>query len=164
MEFLKNNRKLIFGILLIAIVSIIIIGKEYIIVETAKDIKTELTCSISVTCDAVLKNKDRLNPDKLQVVPENGIILGEKVVGFEEGESVFDVLLRTLRDNKIHIEFKETPGLDTAYIEGIGNIYEFDLGDMSGWGYTVNGESPNVGCSNYLVKDGDSIKFEYICY
>ncbi len=227
MNFLRKNLKVVLAVLLIAIVSVIVIGKVYNILETAdvhkmgvspspiayneaeedeviseitpatveevklspkseqalkdsvpqeaipeespvqkkaEEVQKQLTCTLSVTCDAVLQNMDKLNPDKLQIVPENGIIFAGDSVEFKEGESVFDVLLRELRRNKIHLEFEETPGLGTAYIEGIGNIYEFDLGDMSGWIYTVNGESPNVGCSDYLVKDGDSIKFEYICY
>lgn len=140
------------------------IPKESPVQKKAEEVQKQLTCTLSVTCDAVLQNMDRLNPDKIQIIPENGIIFAMQTVSFEEGESVFDVLVRELRKNKIHLEFEETPGLGSAYIEGIGNIYEFDLGDMSGWTYTVNGESPSVGCSDCLVKKGDIIKFEYVCY
>ena len=51
----------------------------------------------------------------------------------------------------------------TAYIEGINNIYEFSCGELSGWMYCVNGEYPNVGCSDYKIKDGDNIEWYYTC-
>ena len=70
---------------------------------------------------------------------------------FTEGESVFDVLKRVCRENKIHMEFSETPVYQSAYIEGIGNLYEFDCGEGSGWMYRVNGEFPNYGCSRYTA-------------
>jgi hypothetical protein len=48
-----------------------------------------------------------------------------------------------------------------AYIVGINGIYEMDHGDLSGWIYTVNGESVSVGCSDCELKDGDVIAWEY---
>ena len=96
-------------------------------------------------------------------MPEDGIIFGAQIVEFSEGESVFDVMLREMKDNKIHFEFVHTPMYDSAYIEGIGNLYEFDCGRHSGWMYRVNGESPNYGCSQYILKNGDKIEFYYNC-
>ena len=29
--------------------------------------------------------------------------------------------------------------------------------------YCVNGEYPNVGCSDYKIKDGDNIEWHYTC-
>ena len=82
---------------------------------------------------------------------------------FTEGESVFDVLKRVCRENKIHMEFSETPVYQSAYIEGIGNFYEFDCGEGSGWMYRVNGEFPNYGCSRYTLADGDTVEWVYTC-
>ena len=56
-----------------------------------------------------------------------------------------------------------TPVYHTAYIEGIANLYEFDCGSASGWVYTVNGEQPGVGCSDYAVHDGDTVIWHYTC-
>ena len=50
---------------------------------------------------------------------------------------------------------------NSAYIEGIGNLYEFDCGERSGWKYSVNGEVPRVGCSGVKVKPSDKIVFFY---
>ena len=56
-----------------------------------------------------------------------------------------------------------TPVYNSVYIEGINNIYEFDCGELSGWLYKVNNESPGVGCSLYKLKDGDVVEWIYTC-
>ncbi len=142
---------------------------EDIVEITPAEIPGEVTdeeglfCTLEVKCDSILQNTEKLKEGKLQFVPENGIIFPSKKIKFEEGETVFDVLKRELIGNKIHLEFSVNPMYKSAYIEGIANIYEFDCGDMSGWLYTVNGKSPNVGCSQYVVEEGDSILFYYNC-
>ena len=82
---------------------------------------------------------------------------------FYEGESVFNVLLREMKRNKIHMEYVNTPIYNSAYIEGINNLYEFDCGELSGWIYKVNGKKPDYGCSRYPLSDGDRIEFVYTC-
>ena len=52
---------------------------------------------------------------------------------------------------------------NSAYIEGIHNLYEFDCGELSGWMYKVNEWFPNYGCSRYQLRDGDVICWEYTC-
>ena len=131
-------------------------------VQEQKEEKKELYCTLSVSCDTLLKDISRLDENKCELVG-NGIIFSAKQVKFEEGESVFDVLLREMRENKIHLEFVNTPVYDSVYIEGIGNIYEFDAGELSGWMYKVNGEFPNFGCSKYILKNGDRVEFVYTC-
>ena len=76
---------------------------------------------------------------------------------------MFNVLLRTCKQQGIHLEFVNTPMYNSAYIEGIGNLYEFDCGPLSGWMYAVNGSFPNYGCSSCKVKNGDSIDWIYTC-
>ena len=121
------------------------------------------TCTVSISCATILENLERLNAEKADLVPANGVLLAPAAVEFVEGESAFDVLKRVCRENKIHMEFSETPVYQSAYIEGIGNLYEFDCGEGSGWMYRVNGEFPNVGCSRYALADGDTIDWVYTC-
>ena len=123
----------------------------------------ELRCTISISCATILDNMGWLDPEKVELVPEDGWILKPVEVTFYEGESVFNVLLRTCKQNKIHMEFVNTPLYNSAYIEGINNIYEFDCGQLSGWIYKVNGWSPNYGCSRYALEDGDVIEWQYTC-
>ena len=121
------------------------------------------TCMVSISCAAILENLDRLNAEKADLIPADGVLLAPTAVEFTEGESVFDVLKRVCRENKIHMEFSETPVYQSAYIEGIGNLYEFDCGEGSGWMYRVNGEFPNYGCSRYPLQDGDTVEWVYTC-
>ncbi len=123
----------------------------------------ELTCTLSVRCDTILKNIDWLDSEKVSIVPEDGVIFAEKTVTFSEGESVFDLLLREMQQNKIHMEFEHTPLYNSAYIEGIANLYEFDCGELSGWMYKVNDWFPNYGCSRYQLKAGDKVEWVYTC-
>jgi len=121
------------------------------------------TCTVSISCETILENPDRLDAEKADLVPADGILLAPAAVKFAEGESAFDVLKRVCRESKIHMEFSETPVYQSAYIEGIGNLYEFDCGEGSGWMYRVNGEFPNVGCSRYALADGDTVEWVYTC-
>ena len=121
------------------------------------------TCTLSVTCETILSNLDHFNADKLDVLPKNGVILPATKVTFYEGESVFHVLQREMKQVGIQMEFKNTPLYNSAYIEGIDNIYELDCGDLSGWMYRVNGWFPNYGCSRYQLQDGDVIQWVYTC-
>jgi len=123
----------------------------------------ELTCTLSVRCDTILRNIAWLDKKKASIVPKDGVIFAEKTVTFYEGESVFNLLLREMKRNKIHMEFEDTPIYNSAYIEGIANLYEFDCGELSGWMYKVNGWFPNYGCSRYQLKAGDKVEWVYTC-
>ena len=122
-----------------------------------------LTCTLSVRCDSILEHIEWLDPEKVEIVPEDGVIYAERTVVFYDGESVFDVLLREMKGNGIHMEFEHTPLYNSAYIEGIANLYEFDCGELSGWMYRVNGWFPNYGCSRYQLKNGDRVEWIYTC-
>ena len=123
----------------------------------------EYTCTLSISCATILDNMDLCKEEKRELVPEDGWILQPMTVTFYEGESVFNVLQRTCKQQKIHIEFENTPVYNSAYIEGINNLYEFDVGELSGWMYSVNGWFPIYGCSRYLLKDGDVVEWKYTC-
>ncbi len=123
----------------------------------------ELTCTFSISCATILDNWDKCDDSKKPLVPADGVILPSTTVTFSEGESVFDVLQRVCRDNKIHMESVWTPMYNSAYVEGIHNLYEFDVGSLSGWMYSVNGWFPNYGCSRYALQNGDVVKWVYTC-
>lgn len=123
----------------------------------------QLTITLSVSSRTILDNMDKFNKDKLEVLPDDGVIYKAQKVTFYEGESVFDVLLREMKKNKIHMEFSMTPIYNSNYIEGINNLYEFDCGELSGWMYKVNGWFPNYGSSRYVLKDGDVVDWVYTC-
>ena len=120
-------------------------------------------CTVYISCATVLSHMDDLKAGKETIVPENGWMLGTVSVELQEGDTVFDVLQRVTRQYGIALEFSVSPIYNTAYIEGIGNLYERDCGTGSGWLFSVNGAFPSVGCSNYTVSDGDSIAWLYTC-
>lgn len=121
------------------------------------------TCTFSISCATILDNIKDLDPEKVELVPEDGWLMEPEAVTFQEGESVFDVLLRVCREQTIHMEYENTPIYNSAYIEGIGNLYEFDCGELSGWMCSVNGWFPNYGCSRYQLRDGDVVEWVYTC-
>lgn len=123
------------------------------------------TVSLSIRCDKALQNYDKLDSSVRdeRIVPSSGQILFVTDIPFSEGESVFDVLQRTCKEHKVHLESTYTPIRQSAYIEGINNLYEFSCGPLSGWMYSVNGWYPNYGCSSYTLKDGDAIEWNYTC-
>lgn len=125
--------------------------------------KNTLFCSLTVRCDTLLNNIEKVSPEKIPFIPESGIILPETELEFVEGETVFDVLEEELKKRGIHFEFSKVSMYDSCYIEGVGNLYEFDCGNLSGWLYRVNGQVLSVGCSQYQLKNGDKIEFLYTC-
>ncbi|MDR3289369.1 MAG: DUF4430 domain-containing protein [Peptococcaceae bacterium] len=121
------------------------------------------TCTLSVRCDTILNNMKLLNKEKHELVPLDGVIFPATAVTFYEGESVFNILQREMKRAKIHLEFMNTPIYNSAYIEGLNNFYEFDVGELSGWMYKVNGWFPNYGCSRYQLQPGDVVEWVYTC-
>ncbi len=131
--------------------------------DTTVDSSTSYTCTFSISCATILNNWDKCDESKKPLVPADGVILPSTTVTFNEGESVFDVLQRICRENRIHMESSWTPMYNSAYVEGIHNLYEFDVGSLSGWMYSVNGWFPNYGCSRYALQNGDVVKWVYTC-
>lgn len=127
------------------------------------DESNQKTCYLTISCETILNNMGELTAGKESLIPADGIIYGTSEVVYYEGESVFDVLARETRNNRIHLEYSFTPVYNSNYIEGINNLYEFDCGKNSGWMYNVNGWYPNYGCSRYLVQEGDEIQWNYTC-
>ena len=127
------------------------------------DSANAMTCVFSIECTTILNNLSKLDPDKLELVPSDGVIMAPEKVVFYQGESVFDVLQRVCREKGIHMEAEWTPMYNSAYVQGIHNLYEFDCGDLSGWMYQVNGWYPNYGCSRYQLSDGEVVRWRYTC-
>lgn len=119
--------------------------------------------TISITCNTLLNNMDKVDAGKKDIIPSNGVILGETTVEIKDGDTVFDVLKKQTRDNRIHMDFMESPVYQSVYVKGIANLYEFDGGPLSGWMYSVNGVFPNYGASKYELKNGDRIEWKYTC-
>ena len=133
--------------------------------ETEKVITENAAASVilSIDCLTALDNLDKLDAAKVPLLPDDGFFLPAKEVELNPRETVFDVLLRETRANGIHMEFTKNPALSSSYVEGIGNLYEFDCGELSGWTYLVNGKGIGYGSSSHVLADGDVVEWRYTC-
>lgn len=132
------------------------------------DIKPDSeTVTISIKCDTILDNYDDLDKPlrSEKFVPKDGVILKETKYVLRKNDTVFDILDRAVRYNKIQMEYQgaNKNSYGSIYIQGINYLYEFSCGPLSGWMYKVNGAYPNYGCSKYKLKDGDAIEWVYTC-
>ena len=120
-------------------------------------------CTISISCSTLLSHKDSLSASTAQLVPSDGCLLPASSVKISQEDTVFDILQRACRQAGVHMEYTGSASAGTIYIEGIGNIYEFDAGPRSGWMFTVNGKFPDRGCGSVTVSAGDKICWLYTC-
>ena len=120
----------------------------------------ENICYVSITCKTAIESGE-LSESMLSILPEDGVVLESFELEYEEGATVFDVFAKTVRENKIHMEYTGTKTV--PYVEGVANLYEFDCGPLSGWMYQVNGWFPSFSMGQYEIERGDHIEIIYTC-
>ena len=157
-----GNRRFVIFLIFLIIPSVLFSCKGSEITENNTSQYT-FVCFFSIECSAAFSEKSDLDPSLATFLPSDGFILTEREVGFNEGESVADVLRRVCNENGIPLETTSAPIYGGIYVEGIGNLYEFDCGSGSGWMYSVNGEFPNYGASSYMLTQGDRVEWKYTC-
>lgn len=165
---MKKDIIAIFAIILI--VAVLICGTdiqsvdEYYLTHADDVTEDSLTVTLSVRCDEILENYEDLDENlrSEEYVPSNGEILSETKYVLRNGDTVYDVLNRALRLNKIQAEYQGTKS-GGIYVKGIHYIYEFSCGPLSGWTYKVDGEYPTCACSEYELRDGQKIEWIYSC-
>lgn len=127
--------------------------------------KTEKTpnmsCSIEVDCTQAIES-GKLSDAKRMTLPANGKVIAKRDVLFAKGESVFDVLVRELQNDKIQVHIINGDTKNNKYIKAISNLYQLEENDYSGWSYYVNGELPMVSAAEYELSEGDEILFKFI--
>lgn len=106
---------------------------------------------MSIRCDLVAGQAEH--------IPADGIILPDTGFPIAQGDTAYTILTDAARACSIHMESTGASGM--VYVQGIGNIYEYDFGDLSGWMYLVNGEAPSVGCDQCVLQPGDTIEWRY---
>lgn len=140
---------------------------EYYLTHIDDIMPDSKTVTLSIVCDSILNNYDSLDPQLKndKYVPSDGVILPPTKYVLRDKDTVYNILDRAVRHNKIHMEH-QAPHLNSygsVYIQGINYLYEFSCGPLSGWMYRVNGIFPNYGCSKYELHDGDIIEWLYTC-
>ena len=125
------------------------------------------TAILSITCKTVLDNWDDLDQALKESgdIPKDGVILKETSYPISDGDTVFDLLKRAAKAEKIHLEYQGggNNAAAGAYIEGINFLYEFSCGEQSGWFFSVNGKFLSKSSSDVPLKDGDRVEWIYSC-
>ncbi len=140
-------------------------AEEYYLTHIDDITEESKTVTLSIKCDTILDNIQKLDENLLSYVPHDGIILEETEYVLREGDTVFDILDRATRHNKIQMEYQEARlnNFGSIYVQGINYLYEFSCGELSGWMFGVNGEFAKYGCNKYILKDNDVIEWVYTC-
>ena len=92
----------------------------------------------------------------LSVTTDGSNVIFEDTVTAGEGESLFDVMKRTVTDNG-GVVYQ-----DSEYGPFITGICGYDQDPDTGkyWTYTINGEYAMVGASEYYPAEGDKVNFD----
>ncbi len=107
--------------------------------------------TLTIRCDTVA--------GKAAHIPADGLILPETSLPIAQGDTVYTLLTDAARACGFHMEASGSGGM--MYIQGIGNIYEFDFGELSGWVFYVNGKEASVGCGQVVLRPGDRVEWRY---
>lgn len=123
------------------------------------------TIFLRIECHTILDNWELLDPNlrSEKYVPTDGEILPLTEYVLRPNDTVYSILDRAIRHNKIHMEVIFSPYYKSVYIRGINNVYEFSVGELSGWMYQVNGIFPQFGASLYKLNAGDVVEWKYTC-
>ena len=152
-----KNRKRITVILLLCL----IVCGAGLLREVSPKRNGSVSCTLSVNCLTAIENES-LKAETKNILPPDGAIADRLTVDIEEGCSALDVLQKVCREKSVHLDFEKST-VYGAFIKGIGNLYNGDCGELSGWLFVVNGELPSESCGSYQAEDGDEIEFLYSC-
>ena len=111
------------------------------------------TVTMQIRCDTLPAGTENLPPD--------GVILPETAFPLWQGDTVYDLLTRAARQNRLQLDTSGAQGM--MYVSAIQYLYEQAHGELSGWMYLVNGASSSKGCDQYTPMPGDSILWAYTC-
>lgn len=102
---------------------------------------------LSVDCSVAVEAGDEL----AIAVSDNGTIMSNTEFTLENGATVYDLIM----DSGLVI------GAQGGYISSIQSLSEFGVKGKGGWHYFVNGVNPGFGVSQYVLEQGDQVRFEY---
>lgn len=113
--------------------------------------KSGIDVSFTINCSAAVGEVDG--------VPGSGYFLSGAGVRVSAGANVYEALLKCCQAHGIAVVASNT--MYGMYVSSIGGLAEKEVGRMSGWTYTVNGNYPPKACDKYTLSDGDSVNFIY---
>lgn len=86
---------------------------------------------------------------------DNRVTKGE-AVSLPENATAYDALCAT------GLSVESASSSYGTYVKSIGGLAEKEFGATSGWMYSVNGTSPEVACTSYVLKEGDKVEWSYV--
>ncbi|MGN0633180.1 MAG: DUF4430 domain-containing protein [Oscillospiraceae bacterium] len=134
--------------------------------ESAGTISVELTIDFSTVYNddnyTKLSEAHKTSSD----LPEGGYYVKNETVTVDENSAVLDALIACCEQNDLPLFYQtaEQNAYHTAYVEGIGTLFEGDCTKASGWVYTVDGESPDVGMDAYQLSGGEKIDVTFVLF
>lgn len=163
------KKDFLIGAFILLIGCILLTGTKFQTVDeyyaTHADVITERddVVTLSIQAHVLAEHPTRIKKELRAYVPSDGFILKPKQYVLREGDTVFDIVQRATRQEKIQMEYQGANAnvYKSAYIQGIQYIYEFAAGGQSGWMYQVNGHFPSVGVSKYTLSPNDRIDVMY---
>jgi len=90
---------------------------------------------------------------------DNDTWINDYTVTVSNEASAWDAIKKALDSN--HLTYVTSSSAVGVYVSKVKGLAEFDNGINSGWKYSVNGISPNVGISSYMLSDGDEVILYY---
>lgn len=131
--------------------------------QASTEEKKNFVCEITIRCDSILKHMDEVEDGVKTYIPADGMILEQTSVKVEMGDTAYSLLQKVCQAKDIALDASYTNAYSSAYVRGIGHIYEKQVGLNSGWLYLVNGKLQGYGASRYQLKEGDQIEWVYSC-
>lgn len=127
--------------------------------------KGDVTVKVEIDCSAVLEDKNYR--ELSQAVKDSGLLDGGAVladtrVQIAQGETAFDALKLCCEENDLKLDAQSSGS--SVYIYGIGGLCEGSCTKNSGWVYSIDGTEPDKPINEYVMKDGGSIRAEFIVF
>ena len=160
----KTLIKTISIISIVALLLVLLVGCSFTSVKDHYDVDLEgdFYVDFSISCNTVLTTEGALDglPETLKpLIPKDGYFLPKVQVKCVEGDSVMALLRKICANQRITLSI--TGG---NYVESIGGLAEkMYSNNLGGWMYKVNGILAPVGASEYSIKEGDFIQWQYTC-
>lgn len=90
----------------------------------------------------------------------DGEVLFSSGTVYRDGITALDILVDCGKEKNIPVAYSGSKS--SAYVTSIGGLAEKQHGDMSGWVYTINGESVMTPCGKCILNPGDHVEWKYI--
>ena len=128
--------------------------------DTVKKAPAKATGTGSVETPAEPSESAKNIKVSIEINGLNGNWISVSDTEIKSGSAVYHLLKSVAEKNDITVD-----GLNKGYVKSMTykneTLAEFSKGQNSGWLYYVNGELPQVGINDYILKDGDKVEFKY---